>query len=278
MASFGSVQEVDRATSFGFRRVVVGIDGSRESYEAARQALALADDDATADLVTAYVPFVPLTGMTGAGAPTYLDEERLRAAAEQTVDHAVAEIDGRARGYARAGVPWDALIDAAGGASGGLLAVASHGTGRFAGIVFGSVATEIVHKSPVSVLVARDAGPGFPRRIVVGVDGSASSLTAFELAKGLSSRFGARLFPAVACGGKGVDAAGVAAIIGDRFDILDDPPARGLVAAAANADLLVVGGRGLHGLRALGSVSERVAHAAPCSVLIVRNVGPASEG
>jgi nucleotide-binding universal stress UspA family protein len=31
-----------------------------------------------------------------------------------------------------------------------------------------------------------------------------------------------------------------------------------------------VGSRGLHGLRALGSVSERVAHDASCSVLVVR--------
>ena len=37
-----------------------------------------------------------------------------------------------------------------------------------------------------------------------------------------------------------------------------------------DADLLVVGSRGLHGVRALGSVSERVAHRAPCSVLVVR--------
>ena len=44
-----------------------------------------------------------------------------------------------------------------------------------------------------------------------------------------------------------------------------------LLAAAADADLLVVGSRGLHGLRALGSVSERVAHQAHSSVMIVRN-------
>jgi nucleotide-binding universal stress UspA family protein len=32
--------------------------------------------------------------------------------------------------------------------------------------------------------------------------------------------------------------------------------------------LVAVGSRGLTGLRALGSVSERVAHRAPCSVLV----------
>jgi nucleotide-binding universal stress UspA family protein len=37
-----------------------------------------------------------------------------------------------------------------------------------------------------------------------------------------------------------------------------------------HAALVVVGSRGLNGARALSSVSERVAHEAPCSVLIAR--------
>jgi nucleotide-binding universal stress UspA family protein len=36
------------------------------------------------------------------------------------------------------------------------------------------------------------------------------------------------------------------------------------------AVLVVIGARGVRGIRALGSVSERVAHAAPCSVLVAR--------
>jgi nucleotide-binding universal stress UspA family protein len=42
------------------------------------------------------------------------------------------------------------------------------------------------------------------------------------------------------------------------------------VLARLDPDLLVVGSRGLQGLRSLGSVSERVAHEARCSVLVVR--------
>jgi nucleotide-binding universal stress UspA family protein len=38
-----------------------------------------------------------------------------------------------------------------------------------------------------------------------------------------------------------------------------------------NAALVITGSRGLTGLAALRSVSERVAHAAPCSVLVVRS-------
>jgi nucleotide-binding universal stress UspA family protein len=40
--------------------------------------------------------------------------------------------------------------------------------------------------------------------------------------------------------------------------------------SSRSADVLVVGSRGLHGLKALGSVSERAAHQAKCSVLVVR--------
>ena len=44
-----------------------------------------------------------------------------------------------------------------------------------------------------------------------------------------------------------------------------------LEVASETADLIVVGSRGLRGLRALGSLSERIAHEARCSVLVVRS-------
>jgi nucleotide-binding universal stress UspA family protein len=57
---------------------------------------------------------------------------------------------------------------------------------------------------------------------------------------------------------------------GLRVLTADAHPAQALVEASREADLLVVGSRGLRGLKALGSVSERVAHEASCSVLVVR--------
>jgi nucleotide-binding universal stress UspA family protein len=41
-------------------------------------------------------------------------------------------------------------------------------------------------------------------------------------------------------------------------------------AAREGVSLVVLGSRGLSGVRALGSVSERVAHRARCSVLVAR--------
>jgi Universal stress protein family len=136
----------------------------------------------------------------------------------------------------------------------------------------GSTATEVIHKAPCSVLVARKRSEGgeFPNKIVVGVDGSPESAAAYAVARRLSERFNAQLWPVVAHGGKAVDRRLIDLIVDRGREDLPDEPVAALVASSAGADLLVVGSRGLHGLRALGSVSERVAHQAHSSVLIVR--------
>ena len=72
----------------------------------------------------------------------------------------------------------------------------------------------------------------------------------------------------VAEGDKLLDLAAVSLVVGDGFRVTSDDPVPALTAASADADLLVLGSRGLHGLKSLGSVSERVAHRAAGSVLI----------
>jgi nucleotide-binding universal stress UspA family protein len=69
----------------------------------------------------------------------------------------------------------------------------------------------------------------------------------------------------------------VAKIVDDHED-LPDEPVQALVSATADADLMIVGSRGLHGLKALGSVSERVAHRVDCSTLVVREPHLQREG
>jgi nucleotide-binding universal stress UspA family protein len=58
--------------------------------------------------------------------------------------------------------------------------------------------------------------------------------------------------------------------------VLEGPPARILIEAAAGADLLVVGSRGRGGFAGLllGSVAHQCAHHAPCPVVVVRQAGP----
>ncbi|MGH3038466.1 MAG: universal stress protein, partial [Gaiellaceae bacterium] len=118
----------------------------------------------------------------------------------------------------------------------------------------------------------------FPSKVVVGVDGSPESAAAYAVARHLSERFIAELRTVVAHGGKAVDRRLVDLIVERQREESPDEPVAALVAAARSADLVVVGSRGLHGLRALGSVSERVAHQARSSVLVVRDAAWQSAG
>ena len=254
-----------------FSRVLVGVDGSEESREAARQAAILVDGELT--LLVAYdVPPAIVSG-TGTHVPDYFDVDLQREAATGALgrareDVAVASPTGKiVRGH-----PATALISEVEREQDTLLVVGSRGLGRLAGFVVGSTATEVIHKAPCSVLVVRRGRERdeFPNKIVVGVDGSPESAAAYAVARRLSERFSAQLWPVVAHGGKAVDRRPIDLIVDRGREDLSDEPVAALVASSAGADLLVVGNRGLHGLRALGSVSERVAHQASSSVLIVR--------
>lgn len=254
-----------------FTRVLVGIDGSQQSLEAARQAALLQDPDGQLTLFAAW-DIAPLLGGTGSEIPYYLDEDALRTAAEKSLAAAhayVAPYTLATEKLVRGG-PVGQLLEEIERDEDTLVAVGSSGTSRLLGIVEGSVATAIIHRSPCSVLVARPVRDGFPRRLVAGVDGSVESAAAYAAARYLAERFDAELHAVVARGGKGVDDRLVALITDGEHDDAPEPPAEALAHAAEDADLVVVGSRGLHGLSALGSVSERVAHAAACSTLVVR--------
>ena len=136
--------------------------------------------------------------------------------------------------------------------SGATLAVVRcRGFSRPVGITRGAPTTTLVHEARCSVLVARDTDePGaWPRTIVAGLDGTPESEHAVAVARLLAARLGARLHV-------------VTATRADPVTVLAD--------VSEEADLLVVGSRGLRGVRALASVSERVAHEARCPVLVVK--------
>jgi nucleotide-binding universal stress UspA family protein len=253
-------------------RVLVGIDGSEESREAARQAAILVEGDLT--LLSSYDVAPGIVGGTGTHVPGYFDEGLQRAAAAGALGRAYQEVaTASPTGKIVRGRPADALISEVEREQNTLLVVGSHGLGRLAGFVMGSTATEVIHEAPCSVLVARRRSESdeFPNKVVVGVDGSPESAAAYAVADAVCEAFNADLWPVVAHGGKAVDRRLVDLIVDGGREELPDEPVAALVAAAAGADLLVVGSRGLHGLRALGSVSERVAHQTRSSVLIVRD-------
>ena len=126
--------------------------------------------------------------------------------------------------------------------------------------------------------MARREGVDFPRLIVHANDGSPPSLDAARVAGRIAARCGSRVITLNAAdrsaAGIGEEAAALIGASGCEATVRTEVgPAHTRIVEVANdtdASLIVIGGRGRSGLAALGSVSERVVHTAPCSVLIVR--------
>lgn len=252
-----------------FSRVLVGVDGSDEAIEAARHAAILAESPIT--LVAAYDVAPPIVAATGVGVSTQVDEDLLRASAVEALARTQRALGAGNEATATIvhGTAWDAILRQIERQRSTVLVVGSHGIGRVHGILVGSTATELVHKAPCSVLVTRGKAR-VPQRIVVGVDGSPESARAYAVARELAGRLGSHFRAIADHGGKAVDMELVRAITGDGVKETMHEPVRALVGSSGIVDLVVVGSRGLHGPKALGSVSERVAHQALCSVLVVR--------
>jgi nucleotide-binding universal stress UspA family protein len=264
-----------------FASIVCGVDGSRPSREAARQAALLTDDGAA--LTYAAISWEQGTGAT---AVATLNHRHAHECLQQ------ASRDARELGIKPALVddhsPDDAgrLMELAAGQD--LLVLGIQGHSRAGGIMIGSAASAALHRSAVPVLVARRPPEGidFPSRIVLASDGTPASDAAAELTARIAGRHGsnvaivgARDHEAPFRPGLAEHATQIMAATGTEPVILDAPGHlhRAVADAARDFDaaLVVTGSRGLTGLPALGSVSERIAHAAPCSVLVVR---PAPEG
>ena len=248
-----------------FGRVICAVGGNRGGLEAVRQVERLRN--ARGKVVLVSVAETHLAVRAGMHATAAWDE--LRAEARRAVEAALEIAPGSATRIVD-GRPAGALLWVLGDERATLVAC-QDGRSRAAGFVLGSVPTAMLHDAPCSVLVARPAADPdrYPQSIVVGVDGSPESLAAAEAARELGDRLGATVRVVAATGGKAIDSD--ALDLGTLSPEVDErSPVDALVHASEGADLLVLGSRGLHGLRALGSVSERVAHAASCSVLVVR--------
>jgi nucleotide-binding universal stress UspA family protein len=252
-----------------FARVVCGVDGSPESAVALAQARRLLEPGGELVAVTVCDLNVAVqAGYEAARVIEQLREEADRAAADAR--QALADVPG-ATAVVVNGRPADAMLSVAGERQADLVALGTHGRSRVAGILVGTVAAAALHDASCSVLVAREPEQpeSFPRAMVIGIDGSPSSERAATIGGELAQRFGCRVRVIFARGGKGIDEE-AARRVAPELEIDDRKPLEALLAAASDADLLVVGSRGLHGLKSLGSISERVAHRAACSVLVLR--------
>jgi nucleotide-binding universal stress UspA family protein len=296
--------------------IVVGVDGSPGGRAALRWA-ARAARAWGARLVVAHAYRLPLV-LTGATADPELFEPELHRASRALLESdlesnaellAGMDVDSVLLSGQGAG---QALIGTAAEAS--LLVVGARGAGGFLGLRLGSVSEHCARHATCSVVVVPERQVEGAGRIVVGVDGSESAeaallwaveearrsellVSAVSVYEPYSSHhpFGADYMEVISPGAerrlraeaeKTLERAlsSVAAESDVKIDglVLAGPPGRVLVEAARDADLLVVGSRGLGGFAGLllGSVSHQCLHHSSCPVAVVRRqrAEPASPG
>ena len=139
-------------------RIVVGVDGSTH----AKAALAWALDEArlrgaSVEIVHVWqFPSVAMTSFGSASLPVVTPED-LGAAAEAVIHDVVAGLTPEDRKLVTStverGHPAEVLLAAAKGAD--MLVVGSRGHGGFAGMLLGSVSSQVVHHAPCPVVVVR---------------------------------------------------------------------------------------------------------------------------
>jgi nucleotide-binding universal stress UspA family protein len=267
-----------------FSLILAGADGSQRANEAVRQASLLAAA-VHAQLILAHV---------------IEDRPYEEGEPERTLESAAAV--ARATGADPetrflTGEPAEAMVKEAERDAVDLLCVGPD-SGLLGGAIrFGHVAGRILRDAHCSLLIARPAGDRFPRQIACSVDGSEASVLTAVAAAGLAQATGADLRllhvvpvfrgrneewilgpdepspPELEPSVRAVSALGLTPV----REMAMGRPEHTLVRVAERdeVDLVVVGYRGLSGVtrRLLGSVSEHVAHHAPCSVFVVRPSG-----
>lgn len=286
--------------------IVVGTDGSDSSSAALRWAL----DEATAHgmPVTAVLAWGFLdqrhADLDAPFDPDYSAEDAA-AALDAYVERAVGSA-GASHVEQRpiCDLPARALLEAADGAS--LLVLGARGLGGFKGLLLGSVSQHCLHHATSPVAIVRAPATRTTARtmdeIVVGVDGSLASREALHWAVRearvrqanlqviLSWRMpyitgfpytGPVFDPAVFEQDarttlddllEQVDTTGIPQV--DRIVTMGEPAVT-LLSASKDADLLVVGSRGLGGFAELllGSVSHHLAHHATCPLVVIPPTG-----
>jgi nucleotide-binding universal stress UspA family protein len=255
-------------------RVVCGIDASRADETAVQAACEMAGGGGHVALVC-----VVHSAGVGATAEATIAPARasraLKRAMKQTRDAGVASSVYMLRSTHKS----ETLLRAA--EDGDILVVGTHGESRAAGIALGGVTATALHRATVPVLVARPGHAIGDGPVLIASDGSPASDGACTLGGGIAARSGAPVILFTVDDGHGDEqtrhdlarqAVDLRAATGHEPTVAHGSgrPADAIVEAADGASIVVVGSHGRTGLSALGSVSERVAHRAPCSVLVVR--------
>ena len=213
-----------------------------------------------------------------------------------------------AQSHLRRGGAAEEVIDLAEELETGLIVLGSRGRGRIRRALMGSVSDSVVRHAHCPVMVVRWKPVVFPAKILLATDGSEEAALAAQSAADLAARTGSELH--VTHVRKALQGGFVAGVdvgpVPPGYQELLDKEAKELLEAQlermgeagasvteahlmsgradeeiifraeqVGADLVVVGSRGLGGVRRalMGSVSDSVVRHAHCPVLVVRREG-----
>ena len=262
----------------GYRTILVGTDGSDTAAIALRRATALAKK-CSAQLL--------IVSAHGSGrvskelVPAILHDAR-QLVRDQGVETATVM---------REGDPTEVLLDVAEIRGADLIVLGNVGMGRATRFRLGGVPDQVAHSAPTDLLIVDTTK--HPEReeradqahgtILVGTDGSPTATEAARKAFELAEIIGAAV-TLIYVGDPIVGAIALEETVKGRpgaaevqTRIVEGDPAEKIIDVARSEaiDLILVGNKGMAGPRRflLGSVPNKVAHAAPTDVLIAKTVG-----
>ncbi len=285
-------------------RILFATDGSEDSELAATTAVGLAKITGSELHVLHVGAAVPENFEATDVEPGPTEREARRILDEQLKK--IENVGGTvAQSHLRMGGVAEEVIELAEELSTGLIVLGSRGRGRIRRLVMGSVSDSVVRHAPCPVMVTRWKPIVFPAKILVATDGSEEADLAAKTAADLATRTGSELH--ISHVGKLLTHGGYAGVeVGSLpagSQELLDREAKELMEAQLErmreagasvteahlmsgradeeiiflaeqigADLVVVGSRGLGGIRRalLGGVSDSVVRHAHCPVLVVR--------
>ena len=288
-------------------RILFASDGSEDSELAATTAAGLAKITGSELHVLHIAPAFPDYFEPSDPEPGPTEREGRRILDEQV--NKIENVEGIvAQSHLRRGGAAEEVIDLSEELETGLIVLGSRGRGRIRRALMGSVSDSVVRHAHCPVMVVRWKPVVFPAKILLATDGSEEAALAAQSAADLSARTGSELH--VTHVRKALQGGFVAGVdvgpVPPGYQELLDKEAKELLEAQlermgeagasvteahlmsgradeeiifraeqVGADLVVVGSRGLGGIRRalMGSVSDSVVRHAHCPVLVVRREG-----
>lgn len=285
-------------------RILFATEGSEDSELAATTTVSLAKTTSSELYVVHVGPAVPEHFE-----PTDVEPGRTEREARTILGEQVKKVENVGgtvvQSHLRIGGVAEEILKLAEELGVGLIVLGSRGRGRIRRLLMGSVSDSVVRHAHCPVLVVRWKPVVFPARILLATDGSEEAALAAQSAADLAARTGSELH--VTHVGKELTHGGYVGVqvgpLPAGSQELLDKEARELLEAQlermreagasvteahlmsgradeeimflaeqVGADLVVVGSRGLGGIRRalVGSVSDSVVRHAHCSVLVVR--------